>query len=150
MDRVEATDRTRSAFLLTLPPRSADLYRAWLNGADSHEQVRGGQNGSIIYIATTAPWFFWIGVGVISHDTLAPLLMFKNVVPVLEVWDEPDLDGGQDLVPRNIPRHVRVRMDEQLLIRNPGLRGLLERLHGHSDSAGGNVISLSPPNEVYQ
>lgn len=145
MNYLEPDGQHESAFLLTLPPRSAALYRDWLDGDQTPEEIRGGKNGNVIYIVTPSPWSFWIGVGVVSQNTLVPLLMFKNVVPVLEVWQESSWRVNQDLVPNAIPNQIRIRMDEQLLIRNPGLGGLLDRLHGSPKLCVSRDVYNAPP-----
>jgi hypothetical protein len=112
--------------VVLLAPESAHAYRRWLDGDPGGVLLAAEAPERIAYVLSPMPWTFWLGVGLASAGKLAPLLTFKNAVPVMDLMG--DLGTPEPLSPLPLASALRGRMDARLIIHNPGLGGFLEEI----------------------
>lgn len=86
---------------------------AWRSSVQVHER-------SLILARTPDPWSFWLGIIQRASHELAPIVRFKNAIPLFE-GGTSDIRQGGELDAETWPRAVR-----SVLQRNPGLGGLLD------------------------
>jgi hypothetical protein len=83
--------------VVLLAPESAHAYRRWLDGDPGGVLLAAEAPERIAYVLSPMPWTFWLGVGLASAGKLAPLLTFKNAVPVMDLMG--DLGTPEPLSP---------------------------------------------------